>query len=157
MSKTARCYACHALRPLADFPYRRKDSAISASSRIKRYVGVLLQRPGASRSSRSSSGGVVYRYRCVHPRAGQCPGTAPIDESQHVTLGFNARAQVDLLPRLEWRRNSEFTGRETEVEVEVEIELAAHVERDDFRNEKEKACDKLQQCVGAMERSVASP
>jgi hypothetical protein len=156
MSKTARCYACHALRPLSDFPYRRKDSAISASSRIKRYVGVLLQRPGASSKSRPTSGGVVYRYRCVHPRAGQCPGTTSIEDSQHVTLGSTARAQIDL-PRLEWRRDSEFTGRETEVVVEVEIELAAHVERDDYRNEKEEARDKLQQCVGAMEQNVATP
>jgi hypothetical protein len=99
----------------------------------------------------------VYRYRCVHPRAGQCPGTTSIEDSQHVTLDSNAHAQVDPLSRLEWRRNSEFTGREAEVVIEVEIELAAHAERDDFRNEKEEACDKLQQCIGAMERSVATP
>jgi hypothetical protein len=156
MSKTARCYACHALRPLSDFPYRRKDSAISATSRLKRYVGVLLQRPGASRSSRLSSG-VVYRYRCVHPRAGQCPGTTLAVKAQRVAMRSDGHTQDDLLARLDRRQNSGSLGHEAEVVVEVEIELAAHVERDDFQGEKEKVCDKLQQCVGTMEQSVTSP
>jgi hypothetical protein len=156
MVKTARCYSCHVLRPLSDFPYRRKDSAISASSRLRRYVSVLLQRPGASRSHRHGSGGAVYRYRCVHPRAGQCPGTTLTEAPESVALGSDACVQDDHPPRLDWRQNSDFVGHEVEVVVEVEVEFAAHVERTDFRKEKEEACDKLQQCVGAMERSVAT-
>jgi hypothetical protein len=46
-------------------------------------------------------------------------------------------------------------GHEVEVVVEIEGELAARVERDDFREAKEEAREKLQQCVDTIEQGAA--
>jgi hypothetical protein len=132
---TARCYTCHTLRPLSDFTYRRKDGGISASSRLKRYVGVLLQRPGAAKfdTRNNNTAGAIYRYRCVHPKAGTCPVTMGVQEEEVQ----NERRQRD------------------EMGVEVEVEIQACVEeRVEFRRQKEEAQEKLRQCVDAMERNA---
>jgi len=70
---TARCYTCHTLRPVHAFPYRRKDNIISTSARLKRFLCVLLQKPGATTSDTPRNGGIIYSYRCIHPLDGPCP------------------------------------------------------------------------------------
>ncbi|KAH7412096.1 hypothetical protein DE146DRAFT_628092 [Phaeosphaeria sp. MPI-PUGE-AT-0046c] len=148
MTTTARCYSCHSLRPIFEFPYRRKDTAITASSRIKRYVGVLLQKPGASTNDRRGSGGVIYRYRCIHPRAGRCPKAAAPEGPQVLVSQEEVRVEGDR--SLDRGRDSEDGGNEIEMEVAVDI----GVEQDEFRRQKEEAMEKLRQCVDATEANA---
>jgi hypothetical protein len=153
---TARCYTCHTLRPLSSFPYRRKDNSISASSRLKRYVGVLLQRPGARRSDKRSTVGAIYRYRCVHPKKGMCPTAMTGVVRSMAEVERMERFEVDEHPlRLERGRGEELVGVEVEVEVEVEIQACVE-ESGGLRREKEGAREKLRECIGAMEQSKNS-
>jgi hypothetical protein len=137
---TARCYTCHTLRPLADFSYRGKDSTISAASRLRRYVCVLLHHPDA----RPRNGGAIYRYRCVHPRAGECP------------KAITAPRPPDPAPQLHVRE--EWLAPEVEVDHVVEIEVEALDDQDDeFRRAKEEAVKTLRECVETAERAAISP
>lgn len=125
---TARCYTCHTLRPLSDFPYRRKDTGISATSRFKRYIGVVLQKPGASNSDKLRRGGVILRYRCVDPQKGLCPAmTQRPWQSPGQSRGDQVLIEVEVevdeqegnpLP-LDRRRHSEDLHNEIEVQIEV--------------------------------------
>jgi hypothetical protein len=151
---TARCYTCHTLRPLSSFPYRRKDNSISTSSRLKRYVGVLLQRPGAWRSDKRSTVGAIYRYRCVHPKKGTCPATVTGVVRPMTGVEGTERFEVDDHPLgLERGGQEEVVGVEVEVEVEIQ---ACREERGGLRKEKEGAREKLREYIGAVEQSKNS-
>jgi hypothetical protein len=148
---TARCYTCHALRPLSDFSHRCKDSGISASSRVKRYVGILLQRPGASRGNSKNTAGTIYRYRCVHPRAGPCPLSLHPQQATHSASQIETSVQDESSLRLGQRQDAGHVR----VHIEAEAENQACVgESSVFRTEKEKAHEKLRQCVDALERNA---
>lgn len=154
---TARCYACHSLRPIYEFPYRRKDTAITPSSRMKRYIGVLLQKPGASTFDRRGSGGVIYRYRCIHPRAGRCPqvmapegSPAIVPAQEEVRVEGEECSGSDRRRSLEARRRDE-VGRD---EVEIEVAVDERVEQDEFRRQKEETLKELRQCVDAAETTT---
>lgn len=148
---TARCYACHSLRPIYEFPYRRRDAAITGSSRIKRYVGILLQKPGASTNDRRGSGGVIYRYRCIHPRAGRCPMVNAAEGSPAMVV-VQAEIVVEGIDRVDGRRglegDAEEVGRD---EVEIEVVVDERTEEEEFRRQKEEALKELRQCVDAAE------
>lgn len=148
---TARCYTCHTLRPLSDFPYRRKDSAISATSRLKRYICVVLQQP----TSRSRKVGAIYQYRCVHPRVGACPkhtreeGSLPQSAPQ-----VDVCEDSDSTSRLDRRRGDEGTGREVDVAVQIDV----CEDRDgEYSRAKQDAIKRLRQCVDATESDDVSP
>jgi hypothetical protein len=121
---TARCYTCQTLRPLADFPYRRRDGAITAVSRLKRYIAVVLLRPGANQSGKVG-GGAVFRYRCIHPQAGACPETAAHrgveGRLNPVVSRVNILAEEPHPLALDRRREEVHLGHEVEV-VEFEDE-----------------------------------
>ncbi|KAH7093429.1 hypothetical protein FB567DRAFT_174109 [Paraphoma chrysanthemicola] len=89
---TARCYTCHTLRPLHEFPYRRKDKQVSITLRLRRYLCGLIKQPALMKSARSTRTGVVYRYRCVHPRLGPCP----IDTRDNPQLRQISMSQVEV-------------------------------------------------------------
>ncbi|KAH7082869.1 hypothetical protein BKA63DRAFT_139016 [Paraphoma chrysanthemicola] len=89
---TARCYTCHTLRPLHEFPYRRKDTQVSVTLRLRRYLCGLIKQPIVMKSARSTRSGVVYRYRCVHPRLGPCP----IDTRDNPQLQQISMTQVEV-------------------------------------------------------------
>jgi hypothetical protein len=146
---TARCYTCHTLRPLAEFPYRRRDTGISASARVKRYVAVLLQRPGATREDRGGAG-AVYRYRCVHPCVKSCPEVieGPGRSGEELPLLRNGENREDV--RAEWVGRSEEQLRQDDVQ---EIEVCEEERREEIEDAKEK----LKRCVGAVERAAVSP
>lgn len=149
---TARCYRCHTLRPLSDFSYRRKDGAVSAASQFRRYLCVVLRRVDA----KSGKGGVIYRYRCVHPRHGDCPktGTAlhPQDSSTHIQV----REEVEEATRLDHRPLGDDASPESTRDVEVEIGVCNDPE-DEFRTQNEDAIKRLRQCVGMSESPAISP
>jgi hypothetical protein len=148
---TARCYTCHTLRPLSDFSYRRKDIGISTTSRLKRYVGVLLQKPGAPRYNSKHRAGAIYRYRCVHPRAGTCPPLLThAQRPMHSASRVEVNVQDEHPLRRDRRQHSGDVGGGTEVEVEIQ---ACVEERSEFRREKEEAREKLRQCVDMVERN----
>jgi hypothetical protein len=149
---TARCYACHTLRPLSDFSYRRKDSAVSATSQFRRYLCVLLRRV----DSKPGNGGVIYRYRCVHPRNGACPKVATEQRPR------NTATQIEVYEENEYpsRLNREIVERESRHEdqhnAEMEIEACENSEGE-FRTQKEEAIKRLRQCVGTTENPALSP
>ncbi|OAL02034.1 hypothetical protein IQ06DRAFT_130763 [Phaeosphaeriaceae sp. SRC1lsM3a] len=151
MTTTARCYSCHSLRPIYEFPYRRKDTGITASSRLKRYLGVLLQKPGASTNDRRGSGGVIYRYRCIHPRAGRCPKAMAAEQARVLVSQEEVRVEREL--SLVRRRTLDGDGDEDGGGNEIEIEgiMEEGGEQEEFRRRKEEAREKLRQCVDAAE------
>jgi hypothetical protein len=149
---TARCYTCHTLRPLRDFSYRCKDSTVSATSRLRHYLCVIVQRPDA----KSGSGGAIYRYRCVHPRDGACPKSATIGRPQNSATHIEVYVENEYPSRLDRQRREDDTRQEVEHRVEVDIEPCEQ-EANDFQMDKEEAIKRLRQCVGATERHAISP
>jgi hypothetical protein len=147
---TARCYTCHTLRPLSDFSHRRKDSGISASSRLRRYVGILFQRPGAKTYSSKNGAGTIYRYRCVHPRAGACTLATHPQRATYSASQIETSEQSESPLRLNQGQDAGNVG--VHIEVGAEIQPCME-ERDVFRREKDKARDKLRQCVDTLERN----
>jgi hypothetical protein len=137
---TARCYTCHTLRPLSDFSYRGKDSTISATSRLRRYATVLLQRSHTRPQNRS----VIYRYRCVHPRAGECP------------KAIVAAPNQDPAPQIVIQEDRLRQNIEVDLVVEIEAE-ACESQVDEFQRAKEEAIKTLRECVETAERAAISP
>ncbi|KAH8711836.1 hypothetical protein GQ44DRAFT_763053 [Phaeosphaeriaceae sp. PMI808] len=153
---TARCYTCHELRPLSDFKYRQRDNEFSVTAQFKRYVGVLFQRPGASKRDNLRNAGAIYRYRCVDPRSGSCPKIIQTSfaERLHCTQRSLSQAEArtpneGILSLRRHRRQSDFLGHEVEVEIEV-----CEDQRPTFRQEKDDAKEKLRQCVDMRERNA---
>jgi hypothetical protein len=149
---TARCYTCHTLRPLSDFSYRRKDGAVSATSQFRRYLCVLMRRV----DTKSGNGGVIYRYRCVHPRHGDCPKAATVLRRQDSSAHIQVREEAEEAIRLDHRALGDEARREDIRDVEVEIEVCEDPEGE-FRAQKEDAIKRLRQCVGTAESPAISP
>jgi hypothetical protein len=147
---TARCYTCHTLRPLSDFSYRRNDGAVSAASQFRRYLCVLMRRVDA----KSRNGGVIYRYRCVHPRHGDCPEAATVLRPQDSSAYIQVREEVEEATRLDHRPLGDEARREDTRDVEVEIQVCDDPE-EEFRTQKEDAIKRLRQCVGTESPAIS--
>jgi hypothetical protein len=87
----------------------------------------------------------VYRYRCIHPRAGTCPEVTHVERSQQPAQ------QVEVVQD-ERRRDPGFARHEVEVEEAIEVFVAP----EGFRGTKGEAQEKFRQCVDMTDRSVDS-